>query len=71
MYIVINQVIDEDISPQLTVAIFIHSHSQAIRGSLSQFSCGILINCPYKSRAPHTLSCRIGLSPQKLPAIGT
>jgi hypothetical protein len=67
----IHQILDEDISPQLTIAIFIHSHSQAVRGSLSQLSRGILINCPYKSSTPHTLSCRIGLSPQKLPAIGT
>ena len=46
---------------------FIYSHSQSICYFLRQLFRRILINCPYKSSTPHMLSCRIGLSPQKLP----
>jgi hypothetical protein len=67
--IVIHQILDEDISPQLTIAIFIHPHSQAVRGGLRQFFRRILFNCSYKGSSPYALPCRICLSPQKLPAI--
>src|SRR6266852_7820670 len=67
LHVVIDQVRDKNIVPNLPVRIVIDLHAQTVRSHVSQVSRWILFHRPNDNGATCTFSRLISLSPEKFP----